>query len=239
MQVDIFIPCFIDQFFPETGFNMIKLLEHAGCTVHYNPKQTCCGQPAYNAGYVVETQSLAHKFLDDFAGDSLVVSPGGSCTGFIKNNYASLFDSEEKKTQAQQLGKRVYEITDFLVNVLHRTDFNAVFPHKVTVHTACSAMREYGLTNEPFDLLKNVQGITLLDLPDANVCCGFGGTFSMKQTAISTAMVEQKVENAVSTGAEYITSTEASCLMNIAAYVKKNKVPIQVVHIVDILANNL
>ncbi|MFO7868077.1 MAG: (Fe-S)-binding protein, partial [Bacteroidales bacterium] len=178
MHVDIFIPCFIDQFFPDTGFNMIKLLEYAGCTTHYNPNQTCCGQPSYNAGYVQETHKLADKFLSDFAGDTVIVSPGGSCTGFVKNNYASLFESPEQKSKARNLGKRIYDITDFLVNVLHVTDFKSVFPYKVTVHTSCSALREYGLAQEPFILLQNVSGIELVELPDAEVCCGFGGTFS-------------------------------------------------------------
>ncbi|MFO7868119.1 MAG: (Fe-S)-binding protein, partial [Bacteroidales bacterium] len=124
-------------------------------------------------------------------------------------------------------------------NVLHVTDFKSVFPYKVTVHTSCSALREYGLAQEPFILLQNVSGIELVELPDAEVCCGFGGTFSMKQTAISTAMVEQKVHHALSTGASYITSTEYSCLMNIQAYIAKNNIPLKVIHIVDILAHKL
>lgn len=239
MQVHIFIPCFIDQFFPETGFNMIKLLEHVGCTVFYNPKQTCCGQPSFNSGYMKETQTLATKFLHDFAGDSIIVSPGGSCTGFIKNQYSSLFTDSDTIQQAQHLARRMYDITDFLVNVLHITDFGAEFNEKVTIHESCSALREYGLTNEPRLLLEHVKGIELLDLPDSKTCCGFGGTFSAKHTAISSAMVEQKVRHAISTGASYITSTEASCLMNIAGYITKNKLPIKPIHIVDILANNL
>ena len=239
MQVHIFIPCFIDQFFPETGFNMIKLLEHAGCSVYYNDTQTCCGQPSYNSGYMDETRQLASKFLRDFPGDSIVVSPGGSCTGFIKNQYASLFSDTLQKQQAQQLASRMYDITDFLVNVVKKTDFGAVFNEKVTIHESCSALREYGLTNEPRLLLEQVQGIELVELPDSRTCCGFGGTFSAKHTAISSAMVEQKVRHALSTGATYITSTEASCLMNIAGYISKNKLPITPIHIVDILARNL
>ena len=239
MDVDIFIPCFIDQMFPETGFNMIKLLEHAGCTVHYNPEQTCCGQPAFNGGHTDETKHLARKFLHDFSGNRVVVSPGGSCTGFIKNYYSSLFDTNDEKQKASELGARMYDITDFLVNVVKQVDFGAVFPHKVTVHDACSALREYGLTHEPRTLLNYVKELEIVELAQNETCCGFGGTFSMKHTAISTAMVEQKVQHAIETGAEYITSTEASCLMNIGAYIQKQKLPIIPLHIVDILAYNL
>lgn len=239
MQVDIFIPCFIDQLFPETGFNMIKLLEHAGCTVHYNPDQTCCGQPSYNGGHMKETQKLARKFLKDFEGERIIVSPGGSCTGFIKHHYESLFESQAEKHDASNVSLRLYEITDFLVNVLKFTDFGATFNHKVTVHEACSATREYGLTKEPYVLLEKVKGIEVIQLPEKDTCCGFGGTFSMKNTAISSAMVEQKVEYAMSTGAEYITSTESSCLMNIGGYISKQNVPLKSIHIVDILAQNL
>jgi len=239
MQVDLFIPCFIDQMFPETGFNLIKLLEHVDCKVNYNPKQTCCGQPSFNGGHVEETQKIAQKFIKDFEGDNLIVSPGGSCTGFVKNYYSSLFDSNSEKEDAEILGARMYDITDFLVNVVKKTNFGAKFPHKVTVHYACSAMREYGLTDEPQKLLEQVEGIELLDLPEKETCCGFGGTFSVKHTAISSAMVEQKVQYALETGAEYITSTESSCLMNMVAYIEKNNLPIKAIHIVDILAQNL
>lgn len=239
MKVEVFIPCFIDQLFPETGFNLIKLLEHVGCEVHYNPEQTCCGQPSYNGGYLQETAQLAKKFIADFAGESIIVSPGSSCTGFIRNHYPSLFTTEEEKQQAQALGTRIYDICDFLVNVLKITNIGAAFREKVTLHESCSALREYKLIDEPIQLLNAVEGLELIELPDAKTCCGFGGTFSAKQPDISSAMVEQKVHNALSTGVSYITSTEASCLMNIAGYIKKHKLPLKTIHIVDILAHNL
>ncbi|MDR1761798.1 MAG: (Fe-S)-binding protein [Bacteroidales bacterium] len=235
MQVSVFIPCFIDQLFPQTGESFIQLLQHAGCTILYNPGQTCCGQPSYNSGYTAETQTLARKYLKDFAGTNIIVSPGGSCTGFIKRHYASLFDTAHEKEQAQALGARMYEVCDFLVNVLNITDVGAEFAAKVCVHDSCAALREYGLRNEPRTLLANVKGLEIVEMPESDTCCGFGGTFSVKQPAISQAMVEQKVRNAIESGAEYITSTEASCLMNIAAYIEKNNSPIQAIHIVDIL----
>lgn len=238
MQVSVFIPCFIDQLFPQTGENFIQLLQKTGCTVHYNPEQTCCGQPSYNSGYSAETQTMARKFLKDFAGEHIIVSPGGSCTGFVKRHYASLFDSESEKEQAQNLGARMYEVCDFLVNILKITDIGAEFSAKVCVHDSCAALREYGLRNEPRQLLANVKGLEIVEMEESDTCCGFGGTFSVKQPAISQAMVEQKVQNAIASGAEYITSTEASCLMNIAAYIEKNNCPVKAIHIVDILVGN-
>ena len=237
MDVDIFIPCFVDQISPEIGENMIKILQHVGCTVHYNPKQTCCGQPQFNSGYTKETQELARKFMQDFEGDRMIVSPGGSCTGFIKRRYASLFDNEQERQAAEQLSSRVFDICDFLVNVLKVTDLGATFNGKVTIHDSCSALREYGMKDEPRTLLKNVKGLEIVEMEESTTCCGFGGTFSIKQKDISSAMVEQKVRFAVDSGAEYITGTEFSCLMNINAYIERNNVKIKPIHIINILSN--
>ncbi|MCQ2607170.1 MAG: (Fe-S)-binding protein [Bacteroidales bacterium] len=237
MKVDLFIPCFVDQLTPETGENLIKILNHVGCETNYNPKQTCCGQPQFNSGYAKETQELARKFMQDFAGDRMIVSPGGSCTGFIKRRYASLFDDAAEKQQAESLSNRIYDICDFLVNVVKVTDLGATFNAKVTVHDSCSALREYGMVSEPRTLLSNVKGLEIVEMEESTTCCGFGGTFSIKQKDISSAMVEQKVRFALETGAEYITGTEYSCLMNMKAYIDRNNLPITVIHIVDILAN--
>ncbi len=238
MKVAIFIPCFVDQIAPEIGQNLIKILEHIGCTVHYNPKQTCCGQPQFNSGYMPQAKELAEKFLNDFDSDRMIVSPGGSCTGFIKCRYASLFQGEpEKQQKAEALASRTYDICDFLVNVMHITDLGATFNGKVTVHDSCSALREYGLTTEPRTLLQNVKGLELVEMEESTTCCGFGGTFSIKQKDISSAMVEQKVRFAQESGAEYLTGTEYSCLMNMKAYIDRNNIAIKPIHIVNILAN--
>jgi len=237
MEVDLFIPCFVDQLTPETGENLIKILKHVGCETHYNPKQTCCGQPQFNSGYTKETQEIARKFMKDFEGERMIVSPGGSCTGFIKRRYASLFDDAAEKQQAESLSNRIYDICDFLVNVVKVTDLGATFNAKVTVHDSCSALREYGMVTEPRTLLSNVKGLEIVEMEESTTCCGFGGTFSIKQKDISSAMVEQKVRFALETGAEYITGTEYSCLMNMKAYIDRNNLPIKVIHIVDILAN--
>ncbi len=238
MVVDLFIPCFIDQLYPQTAYNTIKLLEKAGVTVNYNPNQTCCGQVSFNSGHWEETRHLAVKFLGDFPEDRPIVSPGASCTGFIKNYYPKIFDKNApEQKEVERLRKNMFEITDFLVNKLGFTDFNAEFPYKVTYHDACSALREYGIKKEPRILLSKVKGLELIEMENAEVCCGFGGTFSAKFKAISSAMTEQKVEGAMKTGADFITSTEASCLMNIGGYIRRQNKDIEVIHIVDILAS--
>lgn len=238
MKVDAFIPCFIDQLYPETGLNFIKILEQAGCNVNYNPEQTCCGQPSFNSGYWKETRTLATKFLKDFNQAEIIVSPSASCTGFIKNYYKQLFkDDMENLEKVNHLTPRIFEFSDFLVNQLGKTDFGAVFNHKITYHDACAALREYGVKNEPRILLSKVSGLEVAEMNETTTCCGFGGTFAAKFHSISAAMTEQKVEHALETGAEYIVSTEASCLMNIQAYINKQKLPIKTIHLVDVLVS--
>lgn len=239
MKVELFIPCFIDQIYPQTGFNLVKILKKAGCDVYYNEKQTCCGQPAFNTGYEGVARELAIKFVDDFNGSRPIVSPGGSCTGFVKNHYPGLLDSTIHSSRCERVKNNIFEITDFLVNHLKVTNLGSKLEGKVTVHDSCSAKREYGLTNEPRILLSKVEGLEIVEMENSTECCGFGGTFSVKQTAISTAMVSQKVENAIKSGATIITTTEASCLMNIEGYIKKQNLPIRAMHIVDILASGL
>ncbi len=237
MDVDIFIPCFIDQVYPQTGFNMVKILEKAGINVHYNTNQTCCGQFAFNSGYWEEARKLGKKFIRDFSNNRSIVGPSASCIGYIRNFYDELFYNSAYHNDYKQLQRNIYEITDFLVNVIKVEDFGSVFEHKVTYHDSCAALREYGLKDEPRRLLKNVKGLELIEMKDTDVCCGFGGTFSVKFEPISTAMAEQKVQNALDTGAEYIVSTDSSCLMHQYGYIKKHKLPLKVAHIVDVLAS--
>jgi len=240
MKVDAFIPCFIDQFYPETAASFITVLEKAGCNVSYNPEQTCCGQPSFNSGYWPETKTLAARFLQIFCNADAIVSPSASCTGFIKNYYPKLFENNEKQLeQTRKLIPRIFEFSDFLVNHLKVVDFGAVFNHPVTFHDSCAGLREYGIKNEPRILLQHVKGLELVEMENTNTCCGFGGTFSAKFHSISTAMTEQKVEYALKTGAEYIVSTEASCLMNMQAYIKKQKLPIKTIHLADVLASEI
>lgn len=238
-EVDIFIPCFIDQFYPDTAFNMVKLLEKAGLKVNYNSNQTCCGQMAFNGGFWDEAKKLGEKFITDFNNNRPIVGPTASCIGYVKNNYGKLFHNTARHIEFKQLQKNIYEISDFLVNVIKVTEFGSVFEHKVTYHDSCAALREYHLKNEPRELLKKVKGLELIEMKDTDVCCGFGGTFAVKYEPISTAMAQQKVNNALETGAEFIVSTDSSCLMHQNAYIKKHKLPIKVAHLVDILAAGL
>jgi L-lactate dehydrogenase complex protein LldE len=238
MDIQLFIPCYIDQLYPETGFNTIKILEKAGCKVHYNPNQTCCGQPAFNSGYWKESARLAEKFLADFNSEIPIVSPSGSCSSFVIHHYHKVLnDRPDLLEKHSKLKSKVYELSDFLVNILKVENLGANFPHKVTFHDSCSALREYGIKDEPRQLLSHVSGLELIEMEECDTCCGFGGTFAVKNNAISTAMAEKKVQNALATGVEYIVSTEASCLMNINGYIAKNKLAIKGVHLADILAS--
>lgn len=237
MVVDLFIPCFIDQIYPQTGLNMIKILKKCGVEINYNPNQTCCGQLAFNSGYWDEARSIGEKFINDFPNDRPVVGPSASCTAYVRNYYDRLFEDTALHKRSQQLAKRIYEFTDFVVNVLKIEDFGAVFNAKVTYHDSCAALREYGIKHEPRKLLKNVKKLDLVEMKDTDVCCGFGGTFSVKFEAISTAMAEQKIHNAIETGAEYVVSTDSSCLMHLDGYIKRHKLPVKVIHIIDVLAS--
>ncbi len=235
--VDIFIPCFIDQIYPQTGMNMVRILEKCGVKVHYNDNQTCCGQMAFNSGYWDEAKELGEKFISDFPNDRPIVSPSASCVGYIKSHFDKLFFNTAYHLENKRLQKNIFEFTDFMVNELKVTDVGAVFNHRVTYHDSCAALREYGLKDQPRILLSNVKGLELAEMKDTDVCCGFGGTFSVKHEAISTAMAEQKVQHALETGAEYIISTDSSCLMHQEGFIKKHKLPLKVAHIADVLAS--
>ncbi len=237
MLVDIFIPCFIDQIYPQTGMNMVKILEKLGVDVHYNGNQTCCGQMAFNTGFWDEAKEMGAKFIRDFPNDRPVISPSASCSGMIKNYYPWLFHNTALHYEYKQMKKNMIEFTDFLVNVLKKDEIGAEFNHVVTYHDSCAALREYGISEEPRALLSKVKGLTLKEMKNNDVCCGFGGTFSVKFEPISTAMAEQKVKHALETDAEYIVSTDSSCLMHQQAYIDKHHLPLKTMHIIDVLAS--
>jgi len=237
MLVDIFVPCFVDQVFPDTGMNMVRILEKLGVDVHYNGNQTCCGQMAFNSGFWDEAKQMGEKFIRDFSNDRPVISPSASCAGMVRNYYPWLFHNTAFHYEYKQLKKNLIEFTDFLINSLKVEDVGAEFNHVVTYHDSCAALREYGLKDEPRTLLRKVKGLELREMRHNDVCCGFGGTFSVKFEPISTAMAEQKVKNALETGAEYIVSTDSSCLMHQQAYIDKHALPIKTIHIIDVLAS--
>lgn len=234
--MQLFVPCFVDQLYPQTAFNTVKVLEKAGCTVTYNPAQTCCGQPAFNAGFTNEARNVCSKFLKDFEPNIPVVTPSASCTGFVKNYYAKLFADSPQMHTVSALGKNIFELSYFLVHKLGVTNFDASLPGKGTYHDSCAGLRECGIKQEPRKLLSQVQGLELHELSDVETCCGFGGTFAVKFEAISIAMAEQKVEAALATEADYLISTDLSCLMHLQGYIDNKGYAIKTMHLADVLA---
>lgn len=235
MKVELFVPCFIDQLFPDTAFNTIKVLEKAGCEVHYNPDQTCCGQPAFNAGFWDDAKAVGSKFLNDFPEDAVIVTPSASCTGMVKNYYNDLFTNTTLHNKCRAIQGNIYELTDFLVNILKFDYFGAELDGRAAYHDSCSGLRECHIKEEPRQLLSKVLGLELVEHKDAETCCGFGGTFAVKFDAISTAMAQQKVDNAIAADADYIISSDASCLMHLQSYIDKNSLPLKTYHIADVL----
>jgi L-lactate dehydrogenase complex protein LldE len=236
MKIELLVPCFVDQLFPDTAFNTIKVLEKAGCSVNFNPNQTCCGQPAFNAGFWDDAKAIGSKFLNDFSEDSVIVTPSASCTGMVKNYYNDLFTNTAAHNKCRAIQGNIYELSDFLVNILQFDYFGAELDGKAVYHDSCGALRECKIRTEPRQLLSKVLGLELLELKDNETCCGFGGTFAVKFEAISTAMAQQKVDNALDAGAEYIISTDTSCLMHLQSYIDKNSLPIRTMHLADVLA---
>lgn len=237
MTVQLFIPCFVDQLYPQTAFNMVKVLEKAGVEVDYNGEQTCCGQPAFNAGFRDEARDVCTKFLKDFGGHDYVVAPSASCVGFVRNYYSTMFDNSSLHNDVRDLGKRTFEFSSFLVNVLGVEDVGAALYGKATYHDSCAALRECRIKTEPRKLLSRVKGLEVLEMDDVETCCGFGGSFAVKFESISVAMADQKVNNALRTGADYIISTDLSCLMHMDGYIRHKGYPIRTMHIADVLAS--
>jgi len=237
MQVQLFIPCFIDQLYPQVAFNTVKILEKAGCTVKYNTQQTCCGQPAFNAGFWGESKDVCTKFVQDFDGADYIVSPSASCAGFVRNNYGKLFENNAFQSPAKKVSSQIFELSEFLVKILGITDLGASFNGKATYHDSCAGLRECNIKAEPRVLLNQVNGLELVEMNDNETCCGFGGSFAVKYDTISVAMADQKIDNAIATEAEYIISTDMSCLMHIDGRINHNGQNIKVIHLADVLAS--
>ncbi|MCC6186140.1 MAG: (Fe-S)-binding protein [Chitinophagaceae bacterium] len=238
-QVQIFIPCFVDQLYPETGMNMVRILEKLGCDVHYNSQQTCCGQPAYNAGYKEEAKKVATKFLHDFKEDYYIVAPSGSCTGYVRSSFEEMFADSAEVANSKKVKGYLYEFTEFLTEILKVENLDLKINTKVTYHDACGALRECGIKEGPRKLLSNIKGLELVEMAECETCCGFGGTFAVKFEPISIGMAQTKVQSALQTGAEYIVTTDVSCMMHMQGYIDKNNLPIKTIHIADLLAMGL
>lgn len=237
MKVELFVPCFVDQLYPETAFNTIKLLEKSGCKVSYNAKQTCCGQPAYNSGYWEEAKEVGTKFLNDFSENTYVVAPSASCIGMVKTGFNDLFKNTSTHNKCRSLQANIFELSEFLVNIVKKDYFGAELEGRAVYHDSCSALRECKIKAEPRQLLSKVHGLELVEMEDTDMCCGFGGTFSVKFSGISSAMAEQKINNALAKKADYIISTDLSCLLQLQAYIDENNINIKTMHIADVLTN--
>jgi L-lactate dehydrogenase complex protein LldE len=236
-NVSLFIPCFVDQLYPAVAFNMVKVLEKLGCTVDYNTNQTCCGQPAFNAGFWEDAKDVCGKFMKDFKDADYIVTPSASCAGFVKNYYKKLITGPAKQDELLQLQLKLHEFSDFLVNVLHVSDVGASLQGVATYHDSCAALRECHIKSEPRLLLSKVKGLQLVEMHDVETCCGFGGTFAVKFEAISAAMADQKITNAVATQADYLISTDMSCLMHLDGYAKQQNKDLRSMHLADVLAS--
>jgi L-lactate dehydrogenase complex protein LldE len=221
MKVSLFIPCFIDRFYPQVGMAIVEVLERCGCEVDVPEGQTCCGQPAFNSGYWDEARSVAEHSLNVFAKSEVIVSASGSCGAMMKVFFPELFKGTPRYEESLKLGDKVYEFSSFLVNVLNVTDVGARFDAKVSFHDGCHGLRELGVKAEPRQLLSHVKGLSLIEMKDGETCCGFGGTFAVKFPAISTAMGEVKCTNLHETGADYLISNDSSCLMHLQGLIDR------------------
>jgi len=237
-KVAMFIPCFVDQLNPEVGIDMARVLRRIGYSVDFPEAQTCCGQPAFNSGYWQEARPLAERFVKIFGAldADAIVCPSGSCTTMVRNFYPDLLAGSSRAGDAAKVATRIFEFSEFLVKVAQVADVGANFPHRVAYHDACHALRELRLKQEPRELLRHVRGLEFVEMPYCEECCGFGGTFATKFPMISSAMGETKAANAETSGAEYVTSTDPSCLMHIDGILRLRKSPVRTIHLASILA---
>ncbi|MGH3862078.1 (Fe-S)-binding protein [Actinokineospora sp.] len=239
MRVALFITCFNDTLFPATGQAVVRVLERLGHEVVFPPEQTCCGQMHFNTGYQRECVPLVRSFVDTFAGADVVVAPSASCVGMVRDFHRRVAEVSGDQKLAEAVAEtvlRVHEFTEFLVDVAGVTDVGAYFPHKVTYHPTCHGLRLLKLGDRPQVLLRAVEGIDLVDLPGATECCGFGGTFALKNSDVSVAMGKDKVARVLSTGAEVLTAADNSCLMHVGGLLSRAKSTVRVMHLAEILA---
>jgi L-lactate dehydrogenase complex protein LldE len=240
MRVALFLTCFNDTVFPETGKAVVRLLERLGHEVDFPLGQTCCGQMHVNTGYQREAVPLVKRFVDVFEPYDAVVSPSGSCVGSVRHQHEMVAENAGDTRLAgavRALSPRVYELSEFLVDVLEVTDVDAYYPHRVTYHPTCHSLRVMHLGDRPLRLLRAVRGIDLVELPQADQCCGFGGTFALKNADTSTAMLADKARAVLDTGAEVVTAGDNSCLLHIGGGLRRLRSGVRAVHLAEILAS--
>lgn len=237
MRVTLFIPCFIDSFYPQVGMAIVRVLERLGHTIDFPEGQTCCGQPPFNSGYWDEARDVARRQMSCFRDAEVIVSASGSCGTMMKIFYPDLFKGHTEEAEAKTLAGKVWEFSEFLVTKLGVTDVGAKFDAKVTFHDGCHGLRELGVKQAPRELLKNVRGLELVEMGEGESCCGFGGTFAVKYPQISTAMAEVKCNSILETEADYVVSNDSSCLMQIQGWLDRNSSRVvKSLHLAEILA---
>jgi len=235
-RVGLFATCLVDLFRPSVGFSAAKLIEDAGCAVHVPMAQTCCGQPAYNSGDRKDARALAIQVIELFEDYDYVVAPSGSCAAMLKHHYPELFKGDVKwEERCRRFSDKVFELVSFLTDVMFVPRVDAAFHGSVTYHDSCSGLRELGVEKQPRKLLATVDGLELKEMAGSDVCCGFGGTFSIKQPEISAAMVADKVEDIRSTGGSAILSGDCGCLMNIGGAMERAGVPVAPRHLAEFI----
>lgn len=234
--VSLFIPCFVDQLLPQVAVDTVKVLRRLGYGVDYPEDQTCCGQPAFNTGYWNEARPCAEHFVRVFKHADVIVCPSGSCTTMIRTFYQDLLAASALREDALALAGRTFELSEFLVKVAGVIEVGASFPHSVTYHASCHGLRELHIHDEPVQLLRQVSGLTLIEMGRSEECCGFGGTFAAKFSDISAAMGNSKAESVAATGAEFVTAIDPSCLLHLEGILGKRQAPTRTIHLASILA---
>lgn len=235
MTVTFFIPCFVVALYPRAGISRVEILERLGHTVVCPEEISCCGQPPFNSGYWDEARPVAAKVLEQLANAEVIVIGSGSCGAMVKKFYPELFANTPQAELAKKIAARTWEFSDFLVTKLGVTDLGAKFPHKVTFHDGCHGLRELGIKQPPRTLLANVRDLQLVEMAEAETCCGFGGTFAAKFPMISTAMGDVKCASAIETGADYIVSNDSSCLMHLQGLLTRQGKPMKTIHLAEVL----
>jgi L-lactate dehydrogenase complex protein LldE len=237
-NVTLFVQCLVDTIYPEVGEAMVQVLQDLGASLNCPTDQTCCGQPAFNAGYRSQARAVAQHFIEVFENSEVIVCPSGSCVNMVRHHYAELFRDDPRWLQrAQKLSACTFEFTEYLVDVLGLDDLGAAYSAKVTYHDSCHLLRGIGVREQPRRLLRNVAGVELIEMNDSDRCCGFGGSFSVKYPHISTAMVAEKADNIINSGADTVVGCDMGCLMNIQGLLSRMGSNIQVKHIAQVLAS--
>ena len=240
MRVALFITCFNDTLFPETGISTVRVLERLGHEVEFPTEQTCCGQMHFNTGYQREALPLVRRFVEVFSPYEAVVAPSGSCVSMVRELYplaARLANDDSLAARVEELGPKVFELSEFLVKRLGVTDVGAYYPHRVAYHPTCHSLRMLKVGDAPLELLREVRGIDLVELPEAKECCGFGGTFAVKNADTSAAMLSDKIRHVMDTEAEVCCAGDNSCLMHIGGGLRRNRAGVKTVHLAEILAS--